>query len=169
MRYLTDSKPKEAAVICPYCKESIEYVMAVRCSVCSTWHHKVCWNENEKCAIYGCLGTQKEILPRKPDWRIDLLFGIILIAFWLLLSWAGFEVGPVTEVRDGIIMGSYIYFWAGLFLASYFWRDASWLLRGLMWVCENLSAPRGAWTAFLWASLAFILGTISIIQGLRLI
>lgn len=169
MRIEIESQQIDGEVVCPYCKASIQSVPAVGCSVCQTPHHKACWDENAKCAVFGCLGTSNETLRRRPDWRIDFLFGIILIIFVILEWWAGVKTGHFTDPRAAIVSGGHIYFWSALFLLSYYWRDASWLLRGMMWLCENTSTPRGAWTALLWSGLAFVMGSIAIIQGLRLI
>lgn len=163
MQLQTESDNKPDKVLCPYCKEITSSVGTVLCTACGTRHHKACWNENDRCAVYGCSGTHHKTILRRPDWRIDLLFGFIFSLFGFLEAFAW--VKELHNPQVAIITGTFIYFWAFLFLASYFWRDASWLLRGIMWVCENHTRPHGAWTAFLWSAVNFFAGTICIIKG----
>ncbi|MBI2836879.1 MAG: hypothetical protein HYX75_01065 [Acidobacteria bacterium] len=105
---------------------------------------------------------------RRPDWRLDVLLGAVTLLFWLLGWLVGFKAGPVTDVRVAIVTGVYFYFWSAMFLISYYRSDASWLLKGLMWLCERTSKPRGRRTAQLWSAFAFVMGSICIYQGLKL-
>src|SRR5262249_44219273 len=43
------------AVRCPYCREPIiSGASAVFCQNCHTFQHAACWNENGRCAVFGC-------------------------------------------------------------------------------------------------------------------
>jgi hypothetical protein len=47
--------------LCPYCKARIaENEQAVSCSTCSTVHHQDCWNETDRCSVFGC-GNKSEL------------------------------------------------------------------------------------------------------------
>ncbi|MCZ2156325.1 MAG: NINE protein [Bryobacterales bacterium] len=47
--------------ICPYCRTEMEDASAVvRCPVCSTPHHRECWEENGGCTVFGCEATPIE-------------------------------------------------------------------------------------------------------------
>ena len=56
--------------------------------------------------------------------------------------------------------------WGLLFLAAYFFSHKTFFFRGLIWVCERFSHPRGRGMAFLYFALAFALGTMALLRGL---
>ena len=94
------------------------------------------------------------------------LLGGLIIAVLL-----GFQVWPLASggadhrVR-AVVVGIYLQLWLLLFLAAYFFRHKSFFFRGLMWVCERFSHPSGEGMALAYFGLAFVLGTISVLQGL---
>jgi hypothetical protein len=106
--------------------------------------------KNEKGLILGC--------------------GIIaLLAILMLLPFHyGFELGPIEKGRTSVAIGLYLQFWGILFLLSYFYSQKTFFLRGLIWVCENFSSPKGRKMAFFYFTLAFGLGTMSLVKGLGL-
>ena len=67
------------------------------------------------------------------------------------------------------MLGLYVQAWGASFVASYFFPRGSYLLKGLMWCCQNTSTPRGAWTACLWGALALVLGSLGVVAGLGLV
>jgi hypothetical protein len=169
MQLSTHTKTKVLKGVCPYCKESIKLkdLSSVRCSVCNSVHHNDCWNENKKCAIYGCSGIKAETPLRKPNWGLDLLFGIV---FLTLSSWPtqrDLSFRPLNDAREAILIGAQLYFSSALLFLSYFWRDASWLLRALIWACETRGW--GARTPIVLGLLLFVLGTLAIVRSLSLI
>jgi hypothetical protein len=47
--------------LCPYCRNSIlEKEKVVSCRECRTIHHYECWNETNRCSVFGC-GNKSEI------------------------------------------------------------------------------------------------------------
>lgn len=47
--------------VCPYCRTAMDDASPVtRCSVCSTPHHRECWEENGGCTVFGCEATPIE-------------------------------------------------------------------------------------------------------------
>ena len=45
---------------CPYCRgELVETDRVVSCGECRTRHHQDCWNETERCSVYGCSGKSE--------------------------------------------------------------------------------------------------------------
>jgi hypothetical protein len=56
--------------------------------------------------------------------------------------------------------------WGLVFIASYFFPEASHLLKGVVWCCENFGTVRGRWTAILFGAVAILLGGVAIVQGL---
>jgi hypothetical protein len=55
----------EGFVYCEVCGEKIERgsVPLVTCLKCETFHHKDCWEYNNRCAIYGCAHTEAKPVP----------------------------------------------------------------------------------------------------------
>ena len=96
---------------------------------------------------------------------------IILILLILLISSLsfGFEIGPIKKGPAAVLLGIYIQIWGVLFLLSYYFSHKSFFFRGLIWVCENFSSPRGRKMAFFYFALAFGLGSMAVLQGLGLI
>ena len=102
-----------------------------------------------------------------------LALGLSLIAVQIFLLTAtllnGFQLGSFTKGPQAILTGIYIQVWGLLFLASYYFEHKSFLFRGLMWVCENFSSPKGRFMAFFYFALAFGLGTMALVIGLGII
>jgi hypothetical protein len=99
-----------------------------------------------------------------------ILLGSTLIAFLCALLAGslhfGVEPGPI---RPGVLLGLYIMAWGAMFLAGYYFSHKTFFLRGLIWVCEHLSAPAGRKMAFFYSALAFCLGGAGLLAGLGLI
>ena len=66
LRFLLNySDRKEATgkedALCPYCRNSIlEKEKVVSCRECRTIHHFECWNETDRCSVFGC-GNKSEM------------------------------------------------------------------------------------------------------------
>ena len=99
-----------------------------------------------------------------------MALGLSIIAILIILGispfFYGFELGPVKPGPSSILTGIYLQFWGILFLLSYYYSHKSFFFRGLIWICENFSSPRGRKMAFFYFLLAFSLGTVALIQGL---
>ncbi len=99
---------------------------------------------------------------------LGIIIILVLIILMILPFSLGFELGPVKKGPAAILVGIYLQFWGILFLLSYFFAHKTFFLRGLIWICENFSSPKGRKMAFFYFALAFGLGTAGLIQGLGL-
>lgn len=100
------------------------------------------------------------------------ILGITIIAILVVLMFLpffyGLELGPVKQGPASIFAGIYLQFWGLLFLLSYFFSHKTFFFRGLIWLCENFSRPKGREMAFFYFALAFGLGSMGLLQGLGL-
>ena len=74
-----------------------------------------------------------------PDWRLDLLFGVVLASLFVAALASGFGIGPIGKGPATVFTAICLQAWGVLFLLSYFLPERSYLLKGLMWLCENTS------------------------------
>jgi len=100
----------------------------------------------------------------KPRNEKGLVLGFIIIGIVVLSMFLGLFFDGDKRL-DGIFTGIYLQTWGMLFLLSYFYSHKTFFFRGLIWVCENFSAPKGRNMAFFYFALAFILGSFSVIEG----
>ncbi len=102
-----------------------------------------------------------------------LALGVSIIAIFVILMIApfyfGYEPGPFRRDLSTIFTGVYLQFWGILFLLSYYFSHKTFFFRGLIWVCENFSFPRGRKMAFFYFALAFGLGSIALLHGIGLL
>jgi len=92
----------------------------------------------------------------------------MLVVLLILPFFYGLELGPVRKGPAAVFAGIYLQFWGLLFLLSYFFSHKTFFFRGLIWLCENFSRPKGRTMAFFYFALAFGLGSIALLQGLGL-
>ncbi|WP_133125674.1 hypothetical protein [Xanthomonas prunicola] len=102
---------------------------------------------------------------------VALGLGLILILAALLLAtlMSGFQTGPIRPGPSAVFLGLYLMAWGTMFLASYFYSDKTFFFRGLIWVCEHWSSPKGRGMAFFYAALALLLGGMVTLSGLGVI
>jgi hypothetical protein len=94
------------------------------------------------------------------------LLGGILIAGLVLPPLAILCGFVVPQTREGeVFIGANIIYYGLLFLSSYYWSHKTFVLRGLMWACENLSHPSGRRMAFFYFALCAFLGSMAILSG----
>lgn len=97
--------------------------------------------------------------------------GIILISILVVLGilpfFYGFETGPMKQGKSTVVLGVYLQTWGLMFLFSYFFSHKTFFLRWLIWLCENFSSPKGRYMAFFYFVLAFGMGSLALIKGLR--
>jgi hypothetical protein len=74
--------------------------------------------------------------------------------------------GDIDSSTHWLISGVYVWVIGLLFLLAYYYEHKSVVFRGLIWVCEHFSSPRGRKMAFFYFGLGAVLGTIGILQGL---
>ncbi len=92
---------------------------------------------------------------------------IALLVFLLVLAlYLGVETGPIKQEPGYVVLALYIQTWGAMFLLSYYFSDKTFFFRWLMWVCENISVPKGRGMAFFYFALAFGLGTMALLNAL---
>jgi hypothetical protein len=102
-----------------------------------------------------------------PQQKIVADIFLLGLAILLLVLASGVETGrPLKPGVHSFFLGVYILYLGVLFLLSYFHADRSYVLSILMWVCEDLSRPRGRHMAFFYFILSFLLGTCAILAAL---
>ena len=78
-------------------------------------------------------------------------------------------IAPVGRDVPPVFLGFYVIYLGVLFLLSYFYSDASYVLRSLIWICEHFSHPRGRHMAFVYFGLSFVLGVCALCSAFGLI
>jgi hypothetical protein len=93
-----------------------------------------------------------------------LIIGVLVVfQAWGFAMW----LPAAHESRTTFILtGLYLQLWGLLFLAAYFFPHKTFFFRGLIWLCEHFSHPRGKGMAFFYCALAFLLGTMALLRGL---
>ena len=102
----------------------------------------------------------------EPGIILGIFIIIMLITLGVLSFFFGFETGPIKKGPASILTAIYIETWGIVFLLSYFYSHKSFIFRGIIWVCENLSCPKGRFMAIGYSLLAFGLGTVALIQAI---
>lgn len=101
----------------------------------------------------------------EPGYVLGLsLIGILIALLFSVLA-TDIEPGPLKPGVGSVLLGLYVMAWGFMFLFSYYYSHKTFFLRALIWLCENMSAPKGRRMAFFYFALAFILGGLSILQG----
>jgi hypothetical protein len=115
-------------------------------------------------------GTGRTEHDREDEQEPGYTLGILLIGILLLFNVAVFEATPTFpppgRSLSTVLIGGYLIAWGLMFLASYYFSHKTFFLRGLLWVCENFSNPRGKRMAFFYFVLATMLGVMAVLQGL---
>jgi hypothetical protein len=109
----------------------------------------------------------EKIKNTRPSLLLDLLIvavgGALLIADLQL----GLEVGHSLKKGTATIVGGlYIIYLGVLFLLSYFFSDACYLLLFMRYVCEEQSRPAGRWMAFFYFGFGLLAGGYVLLVGL---
>jgi hypothetical protein len=105
-------------------------------------------------------------IENEKGWGLGITIIGVIIVLMILPSFYGFEIGPVKKGPASVLVGIYLQFWGLLFLLSYYYSHKSFFFRGLMWICENFSYPKGRKMAFFYFALAFGLISMGLIKGL---
>jgi hypothetical protein len=95
---------------------------------------------------------------------IALLIGLLVAALAL-----GLKPGPMRPGAASVLGGLYVMAWGFMFLGAYLFSRKTFFFRALLWVCENLSLPRGKGMALFYFALAVIVGGIGFLSGLGLL
>ncbi len=98
---------------------------------------------------------------------LDLAFLCGAVGLGLLATHA--NTGNRNEGKPSMFLGLYILYLGVLFLISYFYSHASYVLKALMWICEHFSSPRGRYMAFFYFGLSLLLGGCALLSAMGLI
>jgi apolipoprotein N-acyltransferase len=99
---------------------------------------------------------------------IDATLIALAVVLLILASPSGFS--KTKHEVPSFFLGLYLVYLGVLFLMSYFFSGSSYVLRVLMWVCEDFSHPRGRYMAFFYFGLLVLIGGCALLSafGLRL-
>jgi hypothetical protein len=100
---------------------------------------------------------------RKPGWLITISALVFLVWMGLL-----YPLG-VDRSTELLRMGAHLWGIGLLFLLAYYFEAEALIFRWLIWVCEHLSWPSSRKMAFFYFSLAAILGSIALLEGLGVV
>ncbi|HEY4416164.1 MAG TPA: hypothetical protein VGO57_10765 [Verrucomicrobiae bacterium] len=104
---------------------------------------------------------------RHPSLLLDFLIIAIGIGLMVLMFRFGPEVGQSATKGIGAILGSiYVIYLGLLFLLSYFFSNAGYVFRGLMFVCESFSRPPERYMALVYFAICMLLGLDLLLLGL---
>ena len=76
----------------------------------------------------------------------------------IILDAVFIAMAAVLLERPPVFLGVYIIYLGILFLLSYFYSEASYVLTSLRWVCEHFTHPRGRHMALFYFALSLLLG-----------
>lgn len=110
-------------------------------------------------------------MDKENNQETGLALGILIIGILLVLMLSATAVGnpkihTIAKDPESIITGIYFQYIGILFLLSYFFSYKCFFFRWLMWICENLSSPKGSKMALFYSALAFGIGTTVLLTGL---
>jgi hypothetical protein len=79
------------------------------------------------------------------------------------------QIPSAAHEVPSMYVGFYLIYLGFLFLLSYFCSDKSYILTGLIWLCEHFSHPRGRFMAFIYFGLSLLLGSCALLQALGIL
>ena len=100
-----------------------------------------------------------------------VVLDVVLIAVGAGLLWLAlpFSVETAGHEPPPVFLGLYVIYLGVLFLLSYFYSHASYLLGLLIWICEHFTHPRGRHMAFIYFGLSLVLGICALCSSFGLI
>jgi hypothetical protein len=107
--------------------------------------------------------------PRSVQQKVTLDAVFIAVAVILLILVAHSGAGTVNREKPPAFLGIYLVYIGVLFLRGYFFSDASYVLTGLMWICEHFSHPRGRYMALFYFGLSVLLGGCALLSAFGLL
>lgn len=103
--------------------------------------------------------------------KTGLFLGLILII--ILILYPSIDIGNKlnllhinTEKYDYLFDNLFAIYIGILFFLSYFLSQKSFLFRGLIWICKNVSYPKAKEMSLLYATIGIILGFIGLLRKL---
>jgi hypothetical protein len=105
---------------------------------------------------------------KQPNLALDVLIVAVGVAFVFLIWAAGVRVGhPIGKGPATVVGGLYAIYLGVLFLLSYFFPDATYVLCFLRYVCEQYTrGVRGRHMAFVYFALGLAFGAWLLMVGL---
>jgi len=110
--------------------------------------------------------SQSDIERGQPGYALGILLISVLLLFNVAVFVAAPTFPPPSRGLGTVLIGAYLITWGLMFLASYYFSHKTFFLRGLLWVCEHFSNPRGKSMAFFYFALATVLGVVMVLVGL---
>ena len=103
----------------------------------------------------------------RPDWRLDVLFGLILIGL-AAAAWAnGFAFGPLQKGPGRVFISLLVGFLGLLIFVSCFFPNHSYVLKGLRSI--GYWGIKGRWQSILLGSVLMFSGILSLLAALGLL
>ena len=92
--------------------------------------------------------TTEKTTEHQSIYNIGSLIGILVILFLIVphIIWITSGTFP-TEIQQGV----YFIYLSAIFIASYYFYNRIFVFRWIIWLFENLHAPRGRFNAFIYA------------------
>jgi hypothetical protein len=110
-----------------------------------------------------------ETIENEPGIALGSVLILFLAALLVGCLFSGFETGPIKPGASSALLGIYLMAWGGMFLASYYFSHKTFFLRGIAWVFEHWSYPKGRKMAFVYAAVALLGGGYVALQGFGVI
>ena len=102
-------------------------------------------------------------MENKPANEKGVITGIALFCPLLIIGYikSGYVDGNIIKQ---VLLQLQVLYVGFLFLLSYYFSHKTFLLRGLMWICENISSPRSRKMAFFYFGFCFLASVVFLIH-----
>ena len=103
----------------------------------------------------------------RPSVQQKVAIDLAIIAIAVVLLTMGGPSGNGTPAHEAapVFIGLYVIYLGFLFLLSYYFSDASYVLKLFLWICEHFSHPRGRQMAFFYFALLLLLGGCALLSA----
>ena len=99
-------------------------------------------------------------------------FSVLSVLAALLIAYfavGGTAPGPWRAAPGNALLGLNFVAWGLVFLLSYYFSQRSFVFRGFIWFCQQLSAPSGRKVALVWFALLVFAGMAMLLTGVGLL
>ena len=104
---------------------------------------------------------------KKRNLFFDISIVGVAVALIVLTSAFGLKVGtPLEKGAAAVWVGVYVIYLGVLFLLGYLFPRKSYVLEGLIWICENFSHPKNRHMALFYFALSLVTGLLALLFGL---
>jgi len=93
-----------------------------------------------------------------------LILGCTLLLPLIIVQLAPYSL-DIDSAKFKAVNIAFILYLGALFLLSYYYSHKTLLLRGLRWLCENLSWPKSKKMAFFYFGLSLIIGLLATLDA----